>query len=96
MLVHARDARTWPAACSAHARACANRTACAAVRARARVCVRVRACRCIGLVCDIRSTAAAAAAVQAGVDAFGKIDLCWNNAGIQAKRPTHAFASSAR
>ncbi|OFB40163.1 short-chain dehydrogenase [Mycolicibacterium sp. (ex Dasyatis americana)] len=42
---------------------------------------------CIGIACDVRSTAAVTAAVAAAVDAFGGLDLLVNNAGIEIAKP---------
>ncbi len=40
--------------------------------------------RALGVVCDVTDEAQAAAAVRAAVDAFGRLDMAFNNAGIQA------------
>ncbi len=37
----------------------------------------------IGVRCDVADEAQAAAMIQAGVEAFGHIDVAFNNAGIQ-------------
>src|SRR5215218_2460332 len=37
----------------------------------------------IGVVCDVADEGSVAAAVKAGVDAFGRLDMAFNNAGIQ-------------
>jgi len=37
----------------------------------------------IGVTCDVADEASVAATVQAGVDAFGRLDMAFNNAGIQ-------------
>ncbi|RDH74221.1 SDR family NAD(P)-dependent oxidoreductase [Mycolicibacterium moriokaense] len=42
---------------------------------------------CIGIGCDVRSTADATAAVAAAVDTFGGLDLLVNNAGIEIAKP---------
>lgn len=42
---------------------------------------------CIGLGCDVRSTADVTAAVAATVEAFGGLDLLVNNAGIEIAKP---------
>lgn len=38
----------------------------------------------LAVVCDVADEASVAAAVRAGVDAFGRLDHAFNNAGIQA------------
>jgi NAD(P)-dependent dehydrogenase (short-subunit alcohol dehydrogenase family) len=43
----------------------------------------------LAVVCDVSDEAAVAAAVRAGVDTFGRLDMAFNNAGIQAP-PTDA------
>ena len=44
------------------------------------------------MVCDVRSKESVDAAVGAGVAAFGRIDACWNNAGMQgAMVPTPEY-----
>lgn len=40
--------------------------------------------RALGVVCDVTDEAQAAAAVRAAVEAFGRLDMAFNNAGIQA------------
>ncbi|AFM17713.1 dehydrogenase of unknown specificity, short-chain alcohol dehydrogenase like protein [Mycolicibacterium chubuense NBB4] len=42
---------------------------------------------CIGIACDVRSTADVMAAVAAAVHAFGGLDLLVNNAGIEICKP---------
>ena len=42
---------------------------------------------CIGIACDVRSTADVTAAVASAVDAFGGLDLLVNNAGIEIAKP---------
>lgn len=42
---------------------------------------------CIGLACDVRSTADVTAAVATATDAFGGLDLLVNNAGIEISKP---------
>jgi NAD(P)-dependent dehydrogenase (short-subunit alcohol dehydrogenase family) len=42
---------------------------------------------CIGIACDVRSTADVTAAVAGAVDAFGGLDLLVNNAGIEIAKP---------
>ncbi|GAB89789.1 SDR family NAD(P)-dependent oxidoreductase [Gordonia rhizosphera] len=42
---------------------------------------------CIGVACDVRSTADVTAAVAAAVDGFGGLDLLVNNAGIEIAKP---------
>jgi NAD(P)-dependent dehydrogenase (short-subunit alcohol dehydrogenase family) len=37
----------------------------------------------LGVPCDVADEASVAATVQAGVDAFGRLDMAFNNAGIQ-------------
>lgn len=44
--------------------------------------------RALPLVCDIRDDEAVATAVQAGVDEFGGIDICINNASAISLTPT--------
>jgi hypothetical protein len=45
--------------------------------------------RVLTAVCDIRDRASVHALVEAGIAAFGSIDLCWNNAGLQGlMKPT--------
>jgi len=39
--------------------------------------------KCVTAACDVCDRASVQAAVKAGVAAFGCIDLCWNNAGVQ-------------
>lgn len=39
--------------------------------------------RCVTAVCDVRDRASVRALVDAGIAAFGAVDLCWNNAGVQ-------------
>jgi len=39
--------------------------------------------KCVTAACDVCDRASVQAAVKAGVAAFGRIDLCWNNAGVQ-------------
>lgn len=42
---------------------------------------------CIGIACDVRSTADVTAAVASAVEAFGGLDLLVNNAGIEIAKP---------
>ncbi|MBU9763688.1 glucose 1-dehydrogenase [Mycobacterium sp. TNTM28] len=42
---------------------------------------------CVGIACDVRSTADVTAAVATAVDAFGGLDLLVNNAGIEIAKP---------
>lgn len=42
---------------------------------------------CIGIACDVRSTADVTMAVASAVDAFGGLDLLVNNAGIEIAKP---------
>ncbi|MFG2409547.1 glucose 1-dehydrogenase [Streptomyces brevispora] len=48
----------------------------------------------LGVVCDVTHEAQAAAAVNRAVQAFGRLDMAFNNAGIQAP-PTDAADESA-
>ncbi|MFJ9154159.1 glucose 1-dehydrogenase [Streptomyces sp. NPDC102270] len=48
----------------------------------------------IGVACDVTDEAQAAAAVARAVDAFGRLDMAFNNAGIQAP-PSDAADESA-
>ncbi|MET9218315.1 SDR family NAD(P)-dependent oxidoreductase [Streptomyces sp. NPDC003300] len=48
----------------------------------------------LGVVCDVTDEAQAAAAVDRAVDAYGRLDMAFNNAGIQAP-PTDAADESA-
>jgi hypothetical protein len=41
--------------------------------------------RFVTAVCDVRDRASVRALVEAGIAAFGAIDLCWNNAGVQGQ-----------
>lgn len=50
--------------------------------------------RAIGMACDVSDEAQAAALVKHAVDAFGRLDFAYNNAGIQAP-PTDAADESA-
>ena len=45
----------------------------------------VPSARCVTAVCDVRDRVSVYAMVDAGIAAFGSIDLCWNNAGVQGK-----------
>lgn len=54
--------------------------------------------RAIGIGCDVSDEAQAAAAVAQAVAAFGRLDMAFNNAGIQVpptKRPRISTASTA-
>jgi NAD(P)-dependent dehydrogenase (short-subunit alcohol dehydrogenase family) len=51
----------------------------------------------IGVVCDVSDEAQAAAAVQEAVARFGRLDMAFNNAGIQVpptRRPRTSTAST--
>lgn len=42
---------------------------------------------CLGIACDVRSTADVTSAVEAATDAFGGLDILVNNAGIEIAKP---------